>query len=376
MSRSTYRWRRSTTSATPERYQCRCGTLRAVTRASDASLAPAPTVSIVIPTHDRRPMLEEAVASALAQREVDVEVIVVDDDSSDDTEAWLESRARPAAEPPPPAPRSRWAPAPGTWGWRPAGATSCCSSTMTTSSAPGPSRTSCAALDRHPASARSVGAHQIFGEGMTPSPRPPSRGCRSRRARGMRSSSAGTCRRGRCSGARTSSARSAVGPRACDGPRTPSCCLRAWRWPTTVVPTTVLDYRCHPTQAPDRHHVAARLGGPAPLRGPARPAACATRPRPSSTAGSGRRSRSRTTWRTATGAAACGFAAVVRRTPRVALSPLIRSVGLAFLAKSVARRGPARRRRGAVCRSAAGDRRGRSPDMRRSADIRPSCTPP
>jgi glycosyltransferase involved in cell wall biosynthesis len=60
--------------------------------------AVSPNVSVVIPTHDRLNLLRRALASALAQRYVDLEVIVVDDGSSDGTAAFLE---------PPPDPRVR-----------------------------------------------------------------------------------------------------------------------------------------------------------------------------------------------------------------------------------------------------------------------------
>jgi glycosyltransferase involved in cell wall biosynthesis len=42
-------------------------------------------VSVIIPTYNRRAMVREAVASVLAQREVDCELIVIDDGSSDGT---------------------------------------------------------------------------------------------------------------------------------------------------------------------------------------------------------------------------------------------------------------------------------------------------
>jgi glycosyltransferase involved in cell wall biosynthesis len=47
-----------------------------------------PAVSVIIPTRDREALLREAVASALAQRGTDLEVVVVDDASSDGTLAW------------------------------------------------------------------------------------------------------------------------------------------------------------------------------------------------------------------------------------------------------------------------------------------------
>jgi glycosyltransferase involved in cell wall biosynthesis len=46
-------------------------------------------VSVVIPTFNRWPMVAEAVASVMAQREVDFELIIVDDGSSDETSARL-----------------------------------------------------------------------------------------------------------------------------------------------------------------------------------------------------------------------------------------------------------------------------------------------
>lgn len=53
--------------------------------------AQAPKVSIVLPTHDRLDFLRESVASVLAQTLEDWELIVVDDASTDDSVAWLES---------------------------------------------------------------------------------------------------------------------------------------------------------------------------------------------------------------------------------------------------------------------------------------------
>jgi glycosyltransferase involved in cell wall biosynthesis len=48
-----------------------------------------PLVSVVISTFNRRPLLEEAVASVVAQSYEDWEILVVDDASSDDTWEWL-----------------------------------------------------------------------------------------------------------------------------------------------------------------------------------------------------------------------------------------------------------------------------------------------
>jgi glycosyltransferase involved in cell wall biosynthesis len=54
-----------------------------------------PAVSILIPTYNRAPYLREAVESAFSQTMADLEVIVVDDGSTDETPALLESLARP-----------------------------------------------------------------------------------------------------------------------------------------------------------------------------------------------------------------------------------------------------------------------------------------
>lgn len=48
---------------------------------------------MIVPTRNRRPILERAIRSALAQNDVVLEVIVVDDGSSDDTPEWLREAA-------------------------------------------------------------------------------------------------------------------------------------------------------------------------------------------------------------------------------------------------------------------------------------------
>ena len=50
----------------------------------------APAVSVIIPTRNRYDLLVPTLASALAQRDVPIEVIVVDDASEDDTAAFLD----------------------------------------------------------------------------------------------------------------------------------------------------------------------------------------------------------------------------------------------------------------------------------------------
>ena len=54
-----------------------------------------PEVSVVIPTRSRSRMLAVALRSALSQRDADLEVIVVDDGSTDDTEAMVAAMSDP-----------------------------------------------------------------------------------------------------------------------------------------------------------------------------------------------------------------------------------------------------------------------------------------
>jgi len=59
--------------------------------------APAPEVTVVIPTHNRSRLLSDALRSALGQENVAVEVIVVDDASSDGTPSLLAALDDPRA---------------------------------------------------------------------------------------------------------------------------------------------------------------------------------------------------------------------------------------------------------------------------------------
>ncbi|MEX1019314.1 MAG: glycosyltransferase family 2 protein [Litorilinea sp.] len=54
---------------------------------SQVSTSPSPFFTVVIPTHNRSGMVAETIASVLAQTWTDFEVLVVDDHSTDDTEA-------------------------------------------------------------------------------------------------------------------------------------------------------------------------------------------------------------------------------------------------------------------------------------------------
>jgi glycosyltransferase involved in cell wall biosynthesis len=53
-----------------------------------------PAVSVIIPTYNRRAMVREAITSVLAQRAADLELIVVDDGSTDGTGALLAEPAK------------------------------------------------------------------------------------------------------------------------------------------------------------------------------------------------------------------------------------------------------------------------------------------
>jgi glycosyltransferase involved in cell wall biosynthesis len=58
-------------------------------------MASAPEVSVVIPTRNRLPLLETALRGALRQQDVDLEVVVVDDGSTDETASCLAARRDP-----------------------------------------------------------------------------------------------------------------------------------------------------------------------------------------------------------------------------------------------------------------------------------------
>jgi glycosyltransferase involved in cell wall biosynthesis len=61
--------------------------------------ASAPSLAVVIPTYNRRAILERTLAALAAQTEPDFRIVVVDDGSTDGTWEWLERRAATAALP-------------------------------------------------------------------------------------------------------------------------------------------------------------------------------------------------------------------------------------------------------------------------------------
>ena len=54
-------------------------------------MATMPDISVVVPTRNRSRLLAVTLRSALAQRGIDFEIIVVDEASSDDTQAVIGS---------------------------------------------------------------------------------------------------------------------------------------------------------------------------------------------------------------------------------------------------------------------------------------------
>ena len=58
---------------------------------SGAAVGLHPPCPVVIPTHDRRAMLLRTLRSVLAQRWIELEVLVIDDGSTDDTQAAVRS---------------------------------------------------------------------------------------------------------------------------------------------------------------------------------------------------------------------------------------------------------------------------------------------
>jgi glycosyltransferase involved in cell wall biosynthesis len=135
-----------------------------------------PVVSVVVPTHNRAGLLPATVASVLQEREVPIELVVVDDDSQDGTEDWLAQQTDP---------RLRYLVLrPGRLG---SGARNAGFATVEAPYVlflddddlllPGAVAALLRALEAHPEAARSIGACHSMGEGMRgtrlPHPRVP-----------------------------------------------------------------------------------------------------------------------------------------------------------------------------------------------------------
>lgn len=124
-------------------------------------------VSVVIPTHNRVGLLPATVASVFQERSVALEIVVVDDDSVDGTEAWLAAQDDP---------RLRYEVLrPGRLG---SGARNAGFAGVTTPYVlflddddllePGAIPALLRALERHPQAARAIGANESIGDGMRP----------------------------------------------------------------------------------------------------------------------------------------------------------------------------------------------------------------
>ncbi len=321
-----------------------------------------PVVSVVIPTHDRVEMLGEAVASVLAERTVELELIVVDDASSDGTAAWLADQDEPRLQ------HEVLSPGRGGSGARNVGLERVRAPYVLfldddDTLAPRAIPALLGALLRHPEAVRAVGAHRLFGEGVRSSrashPWVPLTRQTWREELAQWNMPPGAMLW------RTEVVRRLGGwdeklRRAEDA----ELCLRAWRHPAALIPDTVMHYRFHVDQVPTSKTW--------PLDWDARRSFVASLPEPERSEGE-RLLRSRELYQDALEkhldrdfrAAAAGFAALVRSSPALALSPvsgpyldalLVKAAIGALLPRSMAERVSSVRRR----------RRGRVPHSHRS----------
>lgn len=315
-----------------------------------------PLVSVVIPTHDRLDMLRQAVASVLVERTVALQVVVVDDASSDGTAAWLATCDDPRLE------HHVVSPGRGGSGARNIGLEQVRAPHVLFLDdddllEPGAIGALLAALRRHPRAGRALGGHRLFGVGVSSRPRshpPVALTLRPwREELSTWNMPPGTMLW------RTEVVREVGGwDEARRRGEDVDLCLRAWRHPVTLVPTTVLRYRIHPHQVP-----ATTVW---PLDWAVRRAFVDSLPASHRAEGE-RLLRCRERYQQALEAhlehrfasAARGFAQVVRASPRLALSPLtgpnldglaLRAAVGAALPRVVAERlsGLRRRRRGPV----------------------------
>ena len=207
-----------------------------------------PMVTVVIPTHNRVDLLAEAVASALAERAVPLQVVVVDDASSDGTAAWLATRDDPRLE------HQVLSTGRGGSGARNVGLERCVAPHVLFLDdddilQPGAVPALLAALRRHPEAVRSVGAHRLFGIGVKSHRTSHPRVTMTRRT--WREELAQWNMPPGAMLWRTDVVRRLGGwdeslRRAEDA----ELCLRSWRHPAVLIPDTVMSYRCHVDQVP------------------------------------------------------------------------------------------------------------------------------
>lgn len=326
-----------------------------------------PLVSVVIPTHNRVGMLGEAVASVLSERSVPLELIVVDDASTDATAAWL------AAQDDPRFTFHLVSPGRGGSGARNVGLEQVQAEYVLFLDdddilVAGAIPVLLDALRAKPEAVRSVGAHRVFGVGVRSrrASHPWIAMCRPtwREELAQWNMPPGTMIW------RTQVLRRLGGwdeslRRAEDA----ELCLRAWRHPAALIPTTVMRYRYHLDQVP--------TATTWPLDWAARRDFVDTLPQPERAEGE-RLLRSRELYQQALErhlerdfrGAAAGFAAMIRTSPLLGTSPitapyldglLLKASLGALLPGSVANRISAVRRR----------RRGRVPETHRA----PTNTP-
>jgi glycosyltransferase involved in cell wall biosynthesis len=325
-------------------------------------VTPTPTVSVVIPTHNRVELLGEAVASVLAERSVDLELIVVDDASSDTSSEWLAAQGDPRLT------FRVLSPGRGGSGARNVGLELAGAryvlfldddDTLAARAIPA----LLAALRRHPEAVRAVGAHRLFGEGVhsrrASHPWVPMTRLTWREELAQWNMPPGAMLW------RTDVVRRLGGwdeslRRAEDA----ELCLRSWRHPAALIPDTVMHYRYHLDQVPTSKTW--------PPDWEARRGFVESLPEPERSQGE-RLLRSRELYQDALERhlerdyrkAAVGFAAMARCTPVLALSPvsgpyldglLVKAAVGALLPRSLAERVSTVRRR----------RRGRVPQSHRS----------
>jgi len=317
-----------------------------------------PTVAVVIPTHNRVGMLGEAVASVLAEATVPLELIVVDDASSDATQAWLAGQHDPRLQ-------THLSPGRGGSGARNIGLGLVQAAYVLFLDdddvlEPGAIPALLAALRRHPEAVRAVGAHRAFGTGVRnrrsshPRVRITRRVWREELAQWNMPPGAMLWRTEvvRRLGGWDESRR-----RGEDA----ELCLRAWQHPAALIPDTVMRYRIHHDQVP--------ITNVWPLDWEARRSFVDTLPAPQQAEGE-RLLHAREMYQQALErhlgrdfrGAVSGFAAVARSSPSLALSPvsgpylqglLVKAALGALLPRPIADRVSAvrRRRRGRVADS-------------------------